>query len=58
MSILQQGEQMKNKLKVVLPYVSAALFGLFIFSLGSDVWEGYAFIFGLSLIANYLVRRP
>lgn len=48
---------MKNKLKQVLPYISAALFGLFIFSLGSDVWEAYAFIFGLSLLANYLVRR-
>ncbi len=48
---------MKNKLKQVLPYISAALFGLFIFSLGSDVWEGYAFIFALSLLANFLVRR-
>jgi hypothetical protein len=48
---------MKNKLKRIFPFISLALFGLFIFSLGSDVWEGYAFIFALSVLANLLIRR-
>ena len=57
MNTHQQRDKTIIKLKKVLPFISAALFGLFIFSLGSDVWEAYAFIFAVSLLANFFINR-